>query len=124
VARKFFSDQRKQAQDTLLQILTKYPNYSDIRTFLATTYSWMGTIKARAEFAQVIKMTRKTKKLIAAKNESWSDNYADAILMADKALKWFPDDDIIILKATATEKTNNPQESLTIIETILEKKSK
>jgi hypothetical protein len=36
-----FSDQRKQAQDTLLQILTKYPNYSDIRTFLATTYSWM-----------------------------------------------------------------------------------
>jgi hypothetical protein len=31
--------------------------------------------------------------------------------MADKALKWFPDDDIIILKATATEKTNNPQES-------------
>jgi hypothetical protein len=44
--------------------------------------------------------------------------------MADKALKWFPDDaDIIILKATATEKTNNPQESLTIIETILEKKN-
>jgi hypothetical protein len=42
----------------------------------------------------------------------------------NKALKWFPDDDIIILKATATEKTNNPQESLTIIETILEKKSK
>jgi hypothetical protein len=26
----------------------------------------MGTIKTRAEFAQVIKMTRKTKKLIAA----------------------------------------------------------
>jgi hypothetical protein len=40
-----------------------------------------------------------------------------------QSLKWFPDDDIIILKATATEKTNNPQESLTIIETILEKKS-
>jgi hypothetical protein len=39
-----------------------------------------------------------------------------------QSLKWFPDDDIIILKAT-TEKTNNPQESLTIIETILEKKS-
>jgi YaiO family outer membrane protein len=126
VARKLaFSDQRKQAQDTLLQILTKYPNYSDIRTFLATTYSWDGNYKkARAEFAQVIKNDPKNKEnwIAAIKNESWSDNYADAILMADKALKWFPDDaDIIILKATATEKTNNPQESLTIIETILEK---
>ena len=124
-ARKLaFSDQRKQAQDTLLHILTKYPNYSDIRTFLATTYSWDGNYKkARTEFALVMKNDPQNKEnwVAAIKNESWSDAYADAILMADKALKLFPNDsDIIILKAAATEKTNKPLESLAIIESILE----
>ena len=126
VARKLaFNDQRKQAQDTLLLILTKYPDYSDIRTFLATTYSWDGNYKkARAEFARVLKNDPKNREnwIAAIKNESWSDSYSDAILMTDNALKIFPDDsEITILKATATEKTNKPLESLTIIESILEK---
>jgi YaiO family outer membrane protein len=126
IARKLaFSDQRKQAQDTLILILTKHPNYNEIRSFLATTYSWDGNYrKARNEFAQVIKNDQKNKEnwVAAIKNESWSDSYADAIRMADNALKFFPDDaEITILKANATEKTYKPLESLTIIESILEK---
>ena len=47
-----FNNQRKQAQDTLLFILTKYPDYHDIRSFLASTYSWDGDYKkAKTEFS-------------------------------------------------------------------------
>ncbi|MDG2433412.1 YaiO family outer membrane beta-barrel protein [Flavobacterium sp.] len=125
-ARKLaFSEQRKQAQDTLIHILTKYPNYSDIRTFLATTYSWDGNYKkARTEFEQVIKNDPSNKEnwIAAIKNESWSDSYAEAILMANKALKLFPNDsEITLLKAAATEKTNKPLESLAIVESLLDK---
>jgi hypothetical protein len=73
---------------------------------------------ARAEFAQVIKMTQ-NKEIDSCKKMNL-DNYADAILMADKALKWLLMT-LSFLKLLPTEKTNNPQESLTIIETILEK---
>ena len=43
-----FNQQRKQAQDTLLHILTKYPDYHEIRAFLATTYSWDNSAGANA----------------------------------------------------------------------------
>lgn len=63
-ARKLaFNQQRKQAQDTLVNILTKYPNYHEIRTFLATTYAWDGDYKkARKEFDQVIQKAPDNKK--------------------------------------------------------------
>lgn len=125
-ARKLaFNDQRKQAQDTLVHILTKYPNYSDIRTFLATTYSWDGNYKkARKEFAIVIENDSKNKSnwVAAIKNELWSDSHYDAIEMANKALQIFPEDsEIMLLKASAKENTNNQLEALKIVETILEK---
>jgi hypothetical protein len=54
IARKLaFNDQRKASADTLIHIYNKYPNYSDIRTFLATTYSCDGNYKKRTRFAQV-----------------------------------------------------------------------
>ena len=50
-----FNKQRKQAQDSLLFILAKYPDYLDIRSFLASTYSWDGAYKkARKEFSYVL----------------------------------------------------------------------
>ncbi|GIZ07591.1 YaiO family outer membrane beta-barrel protein [Flavobacterium sp. UMI-01] len=125
-ARKLaFNDQRKQAQDTLLHILTKYPNYSDIRTFLATTYSWDGDYKkARKEFAYVMEKDSNNKEnwVAAIKNESWSNSYYEAIKMADDALKLFPnDDEILLLKASALENTKKPLEALQIVEGIIEK---
>src|SRR6478736_7121996 len=57
-----FNQQRKQAQDTLVNILTKYPNYHDVRNFLATTYSWDGDHKkAKSEFDAVLEKEPKNK---------------------------------------------------------------
>ncbi|MFM2370088.1 MAG: hypothetical protein RL619_2409 [Bacteroidota bacterium] len=120
-----FNKQRKQAQDTLLSILTKYPNYNEIRSFLATTYSWDGEYKkARKEFTFLLEKDSKNKSnwIAAIKNESWADMPFSALEMATEALKKFPDDtEILYLKASAQEKTNNPIEALNTVQFILDK---
>lgn len=125
-ARKLaFSDQKKQAQDTLLSILTKYPDYHDIRTFLATTYSWEGNYKkARKEFAYVMDKDSKNKEnwIAAINNELWADTPFNALKMATTALTIFPEDaEIIYQKASAQENTNNPFEALKTIDSFLNK---
>ena len=120
-ARKMaFNQQRKQAQDTLQLILTKYPNYQDIRIFLATTYSWDGDyIKARKEFAAILDKdsNRKDTWIAAIKNEIWGDTPFIALEMSNKALEIFKlDPEILYLKAKAQEKTSNPQEALATIQ--------
>lgn len=120
-----FNQQRKQAQDTLLFILTKYPDYHDIRSFLATTYSWDGEYKkARKEFAYLLEKDPQNKNtwIAAIKNEIWGDKPYTALEMTTEALKKFPDDaEILYLKASAQENTNNPLESLSTIQSILDK---
>ena len=125
-ARKLaFNQQRKQAQDTLINILTKYPNYHEIRSFLATTYAWDGDYKrARKEFAYVSEKAPENKEnwVAAIKNESWSDAPYDALEMSKKALKIFPNDaDITILKATALNNTNNSIEAQSTIKDFIAK---
>ncbi len=120
-ARKMaFNQQRKQAQDTLQFILTKYPNYQDVRSFLATTYSWDGDyIKARKEFAVILDKdsNRKDTWIAAIKNEIWGDTPFIALEMSNKALDIFKlDPEILYLKAKAQEKTSNPQEALATIQ--------
>lgn len=120
-----FSNQRKLAQDTLSHILTKYPDYHDIRSFLATTYSWDGDYKkARNEFAYVLEKDPQNKStwIAAIKNEIWGDKPYTALEMTTEALKKFPDDaEILYLKASAQEKTNSPSEALNTLESILNK---
>ena len=120
-----FNKQRKQAQDTLSHILTKYPDYHDIRSFLATTYSWDGDYKkARKEFAYVLEKDTQNKStwIAAIKNEIWGDKPYTALEMTTEALKYFPDDaEILYLKASAQEKTNSPLEALNTLESILNK---
>lgn len=125
-ARKLaFNQQRKQAQDTLAYILTKYPNYHDIRSFLASTYSWDGDYKkARREFAQVIDKAPENKEnwMAAIKNESWGDAHYEALEMAKTALKIFPNDpEITLLKATALKNTNNALEAQSTVEAVIAK---
>jgi YaiO family outer membrane protein len=119
-----FNKQRKQAQDTLLLILTKYPNYHDIRAFLASTYSWDGSyLKARKEFLYVLKRDtdRKRTWIAAINNELWGDTPFSALDLSNNALVYFPKDaDLLYLRAGAEEKTNNPEEALQTIESILE----
>jgi YaiO family outer membrane protein len=125
-ARKMaFNQQRKQAQDTLLFILTKYPDYQDIRSFLATTYSWDGDyIKARKEFTAILDIDSKRKDtwIAAIKNELWGDAPYIALEMSNKALEKFTaDPEILLLKAKAQEKTSTLEEALSTIQFILEK---
>ena len=120
-----FNKQRKQAQDTLLSILTKYPDYSEIRSFLATTYSWDSEYKkARKEFAYILEKDSKSKStwIAAIKNELWADMPYAALEMSVEALKIFSDDfEILYLKASAQESTNNTLEALNTLDYILDK---
>lgn len=118
-----FNKQRKQAQDSLLFILTKYPDYLDIRSFLASTYSWDGAYKkARKEFTYVLNKDakRKTDWIAAINNELWGEAPFNALKLADKALGHYPNDvDLLLLKAKAEENSNNPEEALQTVKTVL-----
>ena len=123
-----FNGKRKQAQDTLLLILTKYPTYNDVRSFLGSTYSWDGNYKkAKKEFDIVLKddTDRLDTWEAAIKNEMYSDAPFSALEMANKALKYFPDhDELLYLKASAQEDSNKQEEALKTIEKLLENNPK
>ncbi|GAA4941352.1 hypothetical protein GCM10023314_12920 [Algibacter agarivorans] len=123
-----FNGKRKQAQDTLILILTKYPTYNDVRSFLGSTYSWDGDYKkAKKEFAIVLKddTDRLDTWEAAIKNEMYSDATFSALELANKALKHFPDhDELLYLKASVQEDSNKQEEALKTIEKLLENNPK
>ncbi|CAD0009525.1 MULTISPECIES: YaiO family outer membrane beta-barrel protein [Flavobacterium] len=120
-----FNNNRKQAQDTLLHILTKYPDYHDVREFLASTYAWDGDYKkARTEFQKILgKDThRKTTWIAAIKNEMWADFPFLALKLCKKALKKFPNDtEILDLQKSAQESTMIPTATAGGVQTISSK---
>jgi YaiO family outer membrane protein len=123
-ARKLaFDNQRKQAQDTLLFILTKYPDYHDVRSFLATTYSWDGEYKkAKKEFDYILEKEAENKSawLGTIQNELWASSPYIALELSEKALKYYPNDaEILLLKASALEKTNNQIEANKTVSLVL-----
>ena len=90
-----FDGKRAQAQDSLKLILTKYPNYLDIRSFLASTYSWDGSYaKARKEFRYVLTrdIKRNTDWVAYIKNEQYAEKYYKALELSQKALEVFSGD--------------------------------
>ncbi|SNR33960.1 outer membrane protein, YaiO family [Lutibacter agarilyticus] len=123
-ARKMaFNGQRKQAQDTLLLLLTKYPDYHDIRAFLGSTYSWDGNYDgARKEFKYVLQKDtdRQTTWVAAINNELWSEAPFSALKMAKEALTYFPkDEELLLLKAKSEANSRNPKEALITVDAIL-----
>lgn len=120
-----FNKNRKQAQDTLLHILTKYPNYHDVREFLASTYAWDGDYKkARTEFQRILgkDTNRKTTWIGAIKNEMWGDNPFLALKLSKKALKIFPNDtEIQDLQKKAQESTMIPSATAGAVQTLSSK---
>ena len=119
-----FNKQREQAQDTLIFILTKYPDYHDIRSFLASTYSWDGDYKkAKEAFNYVLKKApnRLDTWEAAIKNELYSETPFNALKMANTALNYFPNNSkILYLKASAEDGTSNPEEALLTINNLLQ----
>lgn len=120
-----FNSKRKEAQDTLRLILTKYPEYHDVRSFLATTYSWDAAYKkAEKEFNYVLDKdpNRLDTWEAAIKNELYRETPFNALEMIKKALKYFPENDTILyLQASAHDAADNKEEALLILEKILEK---
>lgn len=110
-----FNGKRKEAQDTLRFILTKHATYLDVRSFLASTYSWDGNYKqARKEFATVLNKDpkRKTDWIAAINNELWGEKPFDALELVKKGLSNFKDDpELLRLKAKSTFNLGNEQEA-------------
>jgi len=118
-----FNNKRKQAQDTLLSILTKYPNYNDIRSFLGSTYSWDGDYKkAKEAFNYVLKNDpdRLDTWEAAIKNELYSEAPFSALKLANTGLEHFPENpELLYLKASAEEASNKPEDALQTIEKLI-----
>lgn len=105
-----FNGQRSAARDTLQNVLTKYPDYMDVRNLLASTYSWDGEYeKARGHFNKVTSVDRKNKEawVAAINNELYGEEYRLALGLANKALIYLPSDsDLLALKTKAIENIN------------------
>ena len=113
-----FSGHRTTARDTLNRILTKYPEYTDVRSLLAKTLSWDGKYDdARKEFNRITSKERENKEawIAAVKNELYAKEYHIALGLANKGLAYLENDvDLLELKAKSTSeieaKENNPEE--------------
>lgn len=118
------NNQRKQAQDTLLFILTKYPDYHDVRIYLATTYGWDGdNKKAKTEFEVILEKDPKNKAAWQGiiQNELWANAPFIALKMSDRALEHFPKDaDILFLKAKSQEQVEKNSDALDTVNLILQ----
>ncbi|ADV51367.1 YaiO family outer membrane beta-barrel protein [Cellulophaga sp. E16_2] len=94
-----FTGNRAEARDTLRLILSKYPNYTDVRTLLAKTYSWDGAYdEARLQFNKITSSDKNNKDVwvAAIKNEIYGKNYSTAIGLSNKALLYLKEDITII----------------------------
>ena len=105
-----FSGKRIEARDTLQHILSKYPDYTDVRGLLAKTYSWDGEYgEARKHFNRIISVERRNKEvwIAAIKNEIYANNYPTAIGLANKALRYLKNDtDLELLRSQVLENIN------------------
>lgn len=100
-----FDGNRNVARDTLYHILTKYPDYTDVRSLLASTYSWDGDYgKARSHFNRITSVERENKEVWVAtiKNEIYAENYYLALGLANKAVSFLGNDVDIIALQTRT----------------------
>ncbi len=108
-----FEGKRDIARDTLNVILTKYPEYTDVRSLLASTYSWDGIYdKAREQFNRITSTDRQNKEVwvAAIKNEIYAEDYYIALGLANKALLYLKEDaEVEGLKGNALENLRKDQ---------------
>ncbi len=111
-----FSGNRKEAQDSLKQILTVYPEYIDVRNLLAKTYSWEGNYdSARKEFNKITSLEKGNKEVWIASinNELYAGNFPTALGLSNKALVYLKGDaDIIFLQRQAFDNISTAESGL------------
>ena len=94
-----FAGKHLSAQDTLKSILTRYPDYTDVRNLLAKTYSWDAKYdEARKHLNRITSIERQNKEawIAAINNEIYAKNSYIALGLANKALKFLPEDQDIM----------------------------
>lgn len=102
------------ARDTLHEVLSMYPHYTDVRSLLASTYSWDGKYsKAREQFNRITSDDKENKEIWVAtiKNEIYATEYHTALGLANKALMYLKNDaDIDSLRIQVLESIHKAQE--------------
>ncbi|ASV32194.1 YaiO family outer membrane beta-barrel protein [Maribacter cobaltidurans] len=91
-----FAGKRKTARDTLKKILIEYPEYTDVRSLLAKTYSWDQEYDtARLEFNRITSKERENLEawIGSIKNEQYAKNYLIALGLTNKALSYLPENE-------------------------------
>ncbi len=84
-----FGGKHAEARDTLKRILTDYPDYADVETLLAKTYSWQGEYDmARLHLNRVTSRQRKAEDawVASVRNEIYAGNPSLALGLSNKAL--------------------------------------
>jgi len=124
-----FNGKREQARDTLRKILSKYPNYTDVKNLMGKTLTWDKLYnEARAIFNQILIKVKENEEVwvAAINNEFYSENYHTALGLCNKALISLKDNhSLIILRDKAIsninhlkEETESDQEEKELEETI------
>ncbi|WP_297765282.1 YaiO family outer membrane beta-barrel protein [uncultured Muriicola sp.] len=112
-----FDGNRVEARDTLTNILTAYPDYTDVRTLLAKTYSWDGNYdEARKQFNRITSEERQLKEvwIAAIRNEMFAENFNLALGLANKALLYLAEEDALVqLRSEILKKLEGIEESAT-----------
>jgi YaiO family outer membrane protein len=96
-----FNDNYAQARRICLKILEKKPNYYDVRTFLARTYTWQKNYDmARTELSRVLIEKENDQEALSAlfDVEFWTANYEVANDYLKIALSYYPNSEELLLK--------------------------
>lgn len=108
-----FSGNHQGARDTLKSILSRYPEYTDVRNLLAKTYTWDGAYDdARIQFNRITSKERTNIEvwIAAVKNEIYAQNEHIALGLVNKALIHLPDEATLIsLKADVMHRIQTKQ---------------
>ncbi len=109
-----FEGHRSEARDTLIRILSDYPDYTDVQTLLAKTYSWDGDFdQARRHFNRITSHKRQLEEVwvAAIQNERYAGNRSLALGLANKALLYLgPNTQVEALRQAIIEE-NRPLEN-------------
>jgi len=124
-ARKLaFADKREDARQICKRILRKYPDYYDVRIFLARVYAWdKNYSKAKKEVQKVLKEDQDNQAAYhtIVDIEFWSKNNKKALNLVNQGLKYHPTDTkLLYKKARVLNSEGNSKQASQILDNLLQ----